>query len=71
MAKIKIDDLSRLEDLSPEEAKGIFGGATPLLHPQTGHLADPIPTEDLLPQSPKIVDKKADSSDKKKGTKKP
>jgi len=68
MAKIKIDDLSRLEDLSPEEAKGIFGGATPLLHPQTGHLADPVHTDDLLPKSAEKP--KADLGDKKKGTKK-
>jgi len=68
MAKIKIDDLSRLEDLSPEEAKGIFGGAAPLLHPQTGHLIDPVHTDDLMP---KVSDKKADAAEKKKGSKKP
>jgi len=28
MARIKIEDLPVLEDLSPKEVKGIFGGAT-------------------------------------------
>ena len=70
MAKIKIEDLSRLEDLSSDEAKGIFGGAAPLLQPMSSDLPENEGTTkrgggEKRPVEPKPTAKKGIRKDEK------
>ncbi len=47
MARIKLEDLPVLEDLSPKAAKGIFGGALIAYEPKYGSLGSPVLTSSI------------------------